>query len=61
MYVLFDYQCRNPDCKDIGKVEERMIKRLQKDEQACATCKQVMKRMPGFPGGSHVSWSTWRI
>lgn len=58
--MIADYVCRNEECENLGKVEERFVQRELRNEQSCELCGGEMHRIPAFPGGTHISWSTWR-
>jgi predicted nucleic acid-binding Zn ribbon protein len=60
-YRTYDYVCKNLECENLDKVDERMIEYEERDSAECENCGDTMKRLPAGIRTTHHSWSTWRI
>lgn len=60
---LYDFQCRNKDCRYKDTDIEILCKYEEIKNQVCKNCSQTLEKIirpPDGPRVPHISWSQWR-
>jgi putative FmdB family regulatory protein len=58
---IYEYKCKNENCSNYDETIDRLAKVADRDDQLCSECESKLNRLQSVGGGTHTSWSLWRV